>query len=384
LDIKDFRNGSMGKCIKTKHGYWSFIPSPLPPRLRYDLSMVNLLSEADRALGELAGVGRLLPNPHLLINPYIRREAVLSSRIEGTQASLSDLFIFEASPSEPTRGPDIQEVINYVKTLEYGLQRVKTLPLSLRLVREIHQELLTGVRGGYATPGEFRVTQNWIGPPGCTLDEAIFVPPAPTEMGDALGAWEKYLHSKPGEPPLLQCALMHYQFEAIHPFVDGNGRVGRLLITVFLCERGYLPQPLLYLSAYFEKQRDEYYRRLLMVSQRNDWRGWIEFYLRGVIEQSRDAIENAKKILDLQAKYRQALSVKSLPKATHAVLDDLFVNPFITIQRASQKWNMRYQTIQAAIERLVELGILQEVTQKRRHRMFRATELFNLISGETA
>jgi Fic family protein len=346
--------------------------------------MVNLLSEADRALGELAGVGRLLPNPHLLINPYIRREAVLSSRIEGTQASLSDLFIFEASPSEPTRGPDIQEVINYVKTLEYGLQRVKTLPLSLRLVREIHQELLTGVRGGYATPGEFRVTQNWIGPPGCTLDEAIFVPPAPTEMGDALGAWEKYLHSKPGEPPLLQCALMHYQFEAIHPFVDGNGRVGRLLITFFLCERGYLPQPLLYLSAYFEKQRDEYYRRLLMVSQRNDWRGWIEFYLRGVIEQSRDAIENAKKILDLQAKYRQALSVKSLPKATHAVLDDLFVNPFITIQRASQKWNMRYQTIQAAIERLVELGILQEVTQKRRHRMFRATELFNLISGETA
>ncbi len=305
----------------------------------------------------------------------------MSSRIEGTQASLSDLFIFEAAPAENSHPPDIREVINYVHTMEYGLQRVKTLPLSLRLVCEIHQRLLEGVRGAHTPSGDFRSTQNWIGSPGCTLEEASFVPPPDEDMKIALDNWEKYLHSKANEPPLIQCGLMHYQFEVIHPFIDGNGRVGRLLITFFLCERAYLPQPLLYLSAYFERHREEYYRRLLMVSQRADWRGWIEFFLRGVIVQSQDAIKNAQQILDLYARYRQMLSGKQLPKATHALLDDLFVNPYITIHWASKRLKLRYQTVQAAIERLVKLGILRQISQKRRYKMYCAVEFLNILSS---
>ncbi|MGH7372019.1 MAG: Fic family protein, partial [Candidatus Methylomirabilales bacterium] len=248
MDPAEFSGSPSGKVVRTPQGYWAFVPNPLPPPIQYDPETVGLLSDADRGLGHLAGIGQLLPNPHLLIAPYIRREAVLSSRIEGTQASLSDLLYFEAAEEEPPRAPDVQEVQNYVRAMEYGLKQLKKLPLSLRLVREIHAILMGGVRGEQRRPGEFRQTQNWIGPPGCSLVEATFVPPPVSEMNDALGAWEKFLHEVKDIPPLVQCAVLHYQFEAIHPFLDGNGRAGRLLITFFLCERGYLPQPLLYLS----------------------------------------------------------------------------------------------------------------------------------------
>ena len=277
MDSKDFEKSAAGRCIKTLKNYWAFIPNPLPPSIIYK-DLINLLSEADRLLGELSGTGRTLLNPYLLIGPYTRREAVSSSRIEGTEASLSDLFYFEAAETEKPKVSDVKEVKNYVKAMEAGIKRLKDLPISVRLIREIHKILMQGVRGEQAEPGELRKSQNWIGRQGCTLNEATFVPPPIDEMAKALSDWENYLHSNPKEPPLIQCALMHYQFEAIHPFLDGNGRIGRLLITFFLCEKGFLTQPLLYLSEFFEKHRSEYYSRLLGVSQRGEWKEWIEFF----------------------------------------------------------------------------------------------------------
>jgi len=383
MDPRDFKSSAAGRCIKTPQGYWTFIPNPLPPDISYDPKLTALLSEADRSLGQLAGVGRLILNPRLLVAPYIRREAVLSSRIEGTQASLGDLFFFEAAPAEALRAPDVREVHNYVRALEYGLARLKDLPLSSRLVREIHARLMEGVRGAQATPGEYRQTQNWIGPPGCTLNEATFVPPPVLEIEEAIGTWEKYLYSETIEPPLVQCALMHYQFEVIHPFLDGNGRVGRLLITFFLCERGHLPQPLLYLSAFFERHRDEYYRRLLAVSQEGDWLGWIAFFLRGVNEQATDAIQTAQRILDLQSTYRKLIQGRRTPSPTLGILDRLFVNPYVTITGAQKKHDVSFHTAQAAIDLLVEAKILREVTGQQRNRIYCAEELLRTIEGES-
>jgi len=377
---EDFANSAAGQCKRTPQGYWAFVPNPLPPKIDYLSSLVSLLSDADRALGELAGVGRLLPNPHLLIAPYIRREALLSSRIEGTQATLDDLLLFEAVPSKGDLEPDLLEVTNYIRTMEYGLKRLETLPISCRLVGEIHKYLVQEVRGRYSTSGEFRTSQNWIGPPGCTLNEATFVPPPVQEMKDAMSDWEKYLHSEPGEPPLVRCGLMHYQFEAIHPFLDGNGRVGRLLITFFLCQRGYLPQPLLYLSAYFERNRAEYYDRLLRVSTAGDWLGWLGFFLRGIVTQAKDAVNWSAQLIDLHENYRRRLLGKRVPKGAHGIVDELFVNPYITISGASKRWSVSYKTARSAIEKLAELNILEEVTGQKRNRVYRASELLHMLS----
>jgi Fic family protein len=378
---EDFTKSTAGQCIRTPQDYWAFVPNPLPPKIDYPVSLVGLISDANRALGELAGVGRRLPNPHLLIAPYIRREALLSSRIEGTQATLDDLFLFEAVPSRGRLEPDLRELINYIRAMEYGLKRLEELPISCRLVREIHKYVVEGVRGSHATPGEFRTKQNWIGPPGCTLNEATLVPPPVQEMKDALSKWEKYLHSEPSEPLLVQCALMHYQFEAIHPFVDGNGRVGRLLITFFLCERGYLPQPLLYLSAYFERNQDEYYDRLLRVSTVGDWHGWLEFFLGGVVTQAKEAVNWSVQLTDLHENYRRRLVGKRVPTGIHGIVDELFVNPYVTITAASKRWDVSYPTARSAIETLVRLNILEEVTGRRRDRVYCARELLRIFSG---
>lgn len=383
MNPEEFRNSPSGKVIRTLEGYWAFVPHPLPPPIEYDTETVELLSEADRGLGNLAGIGQLLPNPHLLIAPYIRREAVLSSRIEGTQASLSDLLYFEAAEEEPPRAPDVREVQNYVRAMEYGLERLNRLPLSLRRVREIHARLMRGVRGEEKRPGEFRQIQNWIGPPGCSLAEATFVPPPVPEMMESLGGWEKFLHEARGIPPLIQCAMMHYQFEAIHPFVDGNGRVGRLLITFFLCERGHLPQPLLYLSAFFERYRDEYYARLLEVSRRGDWMGWIRFFLRGFATQASDAVTNSQRILALQQRYRQQLQRHKATTTTLAMVDELFLNPYVTTTRLTERLGVSFPTAQAAIDRLVYAKILREVTGRQRNRIYCAEELLRTIEGES-
>jgi Fic family protein len=382
MNPESFLSNSSGKVIRTREGYWAFVPNPLPPPIEYDSQTVRLLSEADRGLGNLAGIGQLLPNPHLLIAPYVRREAVSSSRIEGTQTSLSDLLFFEAAKEEPPRAPDVQEVRNYVRAMEYGIARLEHLPLSLRLVREIHARLMHGVRGGDEKPGEFRQRQNWIGPPGCSLTEATFVPPPVPEMSAALNDWEKFLHEAKDIPPLVQCALMHYQFEVIHPFGDGNGRVGRLLITFFLCEHGHLPQPLLYLSAFFERHRDEYYARLLEVSKSGDWRGWIQFFLRGLARQASDAVTNSQRIVALQQQYReQLLKHKSGPTAL-AIADELFINPYVTATRLSKRLRASFPTVQASIYRLVQVGILREITGRKRNRIYCAEELLRTIEGE--
>lgn len=382
MNPEDFRASSVGQCIRIPPGYWAFIPHPLPPQLKLDWDLVRLLSEADRALSELSGAGRLLLNPHLLIGPYMRREAVLSSRIENTQAGMGDLFLFEADESELPGAPDVREVANYMRATDYGLARLKELPISIRLVREIHQRLMEGVRGEHGRPGELRQSQNWIGPPGCTLNNATYVPPPVHEMFGALGAWEKYLHSDVKEPLLIQCAFMHYQFEAIHPFIDGNGRVGRILITFFLCERGALSQPLLYISAFFERYRDEYYRRLLAVGQKGDWRGWIEFFLRGVTVQAQEALEGANQILDLHDKYRTMLGGRRVPQAALRLIERLFVSPVVSVARLSEIWEMPFPAVQRGVERLMELGILSEMTGQRRNRLYVAHDLLRVLGTD--
>lgn len=382
MNPEEFKNSTAGKCIKTSGGYWVFIPNPLPPRINYDKNLIRLLSEADRLLGELSGTGRLLPNPYLLIAPYIRREAVSSSRIEGTQASLNDLFFFEAAETEKPRVPDVREVRNYVRAMEYGIGRLKDLPISARLIREIHRVLMAEVRGKHATPGEVRRSQNWIGPPGCSLNDATYVPPPVDEMKQALSDWERYLHSNPDEPPLIQCALIHYQFEAIHPFLDGNGRIGRLLITFFLCERGYLTQPLLYLSVFFERFREEYYSKLLAISQRGDWEGWVRFFLRGVVNQSNEAISDANKILKLHSEYERMLEeTKKIPESAHRLIDEIFLNPVISISVLSKKWNMPFMSVRRGVSRLVEIGILSEVGERKRNKLFVAPKLRELLTA---
>ncbi|MBW2001120.1 MAG: Fic family protein [Deltaproteobacteria bacterium] len=382
MNPKDFESSSAGLCIKTLKDYWTFIPHPLPPDINYDKPLIRLLSDADRVLGELSGTGRLLANPYLLIAPYIRREAVSSSRIEGTQASLNDLFYFEATESEKPEAPDVREVKNYVRAMEYGIDRLEKLPISIRLICEIHRVLIEDVRGYHATPGEIRRSQNWVGPPGCSLQEATYVPPPVEEMKNALGEWEKYLHSASDAPPLIQCALMHYQFEAIHPFLDGNGRVGRLLITFFLWEKGLLAQPLLYLSAFFDRFRDEYYSRLLSVSKHGDWRGWIEFFLRGVVNQAKDAISDAKKIIELHEEYRCRLeTTKKIPEASYRLIEEIFVSPVLSITGLSKKWNMPFNSVKTGVLRLVKIGILREATGRKRNKLYAASDLIKLLSA---
>ncbi len=380
MDPIQFEQSTAGRCVQQPEGYWAFIPNPLPPHLDLDWELAGLLAEANARVGELSGAGRLLSNPHLLIQPYIRREAVLSSRIENTQAGMDDLFFFEADESEPPRIPDVREVANYVRAMEYGLERLKTLPVSRRLVREIHEQLMNGVRGGHARPGEFRRTQNWIGPARCTLMQATYVPPPVGDMTEALSAWEKYLNEAPREPPLIQCALMHYQFEAIHPFIDGNGRVGRLLITFLLYERGLLSLPLLYLSAFFERYRDEYYRRLLAVSQQGDWRGWIEYFLRGVATQAQEACDNAGAILDLNQEIQnQVRTAGKAPRHTLRIVDRLFKNPVVSVSNLAKELKLQYPSVQRGIEFLQGLGVLEEVTGQRRNRLYMSPRLINIL-----
>jgi Fic family protein len=333
-------------------------------------------------------VGRTTPNPHLLIGPFMRREAVLSSRIEGTQADIVDLYAYEVgqlplpgmelSPSEA----DVREVLNYVRALEYGLERLNTLPVSLRLIRELHERLLAGVRGEHATPGEFRRRQNWIGRPGCTLNEATFVPPPVPQMRDALDAFEKYLHVGDVHPPLVRLAMVHFQFEAIHPFVDGNGRIGRLLISLLLVQWDLMPLPLLYLSAFFHRHRQDYYELLMAVSERGAWLDWIFFFLRGVAEQAQDAIFRAKRLQDLQAAWRQRLTRPRGSALPLRLAESLFASPVLTIPEAQRLLGVTYPSAQRNVQKLVEAGILRQVGESSYGRTFVATEILQVI-GES-
>ena len=347
-----------------------------------DLGLVNLLSKADITLGKLSGAGQLLPNPRLLIRPFIRREAVTSSRIENTQSGLDDLFLFEADQTEPALASDIKEVLNYVRAMEYGIKGLEDLPISSRLICEIHGILMEGVRGEHATPGFMRTSQNWIGSPGCTLTDATYIPPPVPEMQQCFSDLEKYIHSDPQEPPLIQCALVHYQFEAIHPFIDGNGRIGRLLITFMLLKKNLLSQPLLYLSDFFERYRDEYYRSLLNVSQKGDWRAWLTFFLNGVYQQSEDALLTVQKLLALQSEYRALATGRKVPKVVNRLIDYLFASPAISISELSKAWRIPFPTVQRGVNYLIEKGKLIEITGRERNRLFVAHEISNIIMTE--
>ena len=379
MDASRFGQNSPGHLIRCPQGYLAFVPNPLEPSLNLDMPLVVALSGADRALSELAGVARTLPNPHLLIAPFMRREAVLSSRIEGTQASFSDLLFFEAANLGERETPDVREVANYVRALEYGLDRLDQLPLSLRLLREMHARLLEGVRGQNLTPGEFRRSQNWIGPPGCTLMDATFVPPPVDEMNTQLGLLEKYLHTQSPLPPLIRLAMVHYQFEAIHPFLDGNGRIGRLLITLLLCTEKLLPQPLLYLSAYFEKYRDEYYRNLLGVSEAGRWEQWITFFLRAVAVQARDAVRRSDELLALWREYRARLQEARSSALALRLVDDLFQYPALTNPAISKRLAITPRSAQLNIDKLRRAGIVQEATGHRRNRVYIAPEIIRIV-----
>jgi Fic family protein len=313
----------------------------------------------------------------LLIYPFVRKEAVLSSRIEGTQSSLSDLLLFEATKAEKQR--DVKEVQNYVHAIEYGLKRLEELPLSLRLIRELHAILMEGVRGEQATPGEFRQSQNWIGPPGCTLDDATFMPPPVAEMKESLDQLEKFLHADTQLPPLVELALIHYQFETIHPFLDGNGRIGRLLITLFLCQRSILNKPLLYLSAFFERHRQEYYDRLLEVSQRGAWRQWLEFFLQAVVTQSDDAVRRARRLLDLHRTYYQTSLGKHLPPTAMKLVELIFVKPVLNARVTQESLKVTYPGAQKAINALVEQGILAEITGGKRNKVYEARRILEIL-----
>ena len=379
MDISKLSKSPAGRTVKAPQGYWAFLPHALPPKVEYTSWLVSSLSEADRALGALEGMGRILPNANLLVMPYMRREAVLSSKIEGTQASLSDLFLFEAAKTEPPRASDVREVSNYVVAMRHGLKRLPDLPLSLRLIREIHEKLLSGMRGQEQAPGEFRKRQNWVGPKSCRLEDAIYVTPPVGEMQTLLDDWEKYAHQRAATPPLIQCAILHSQFESIHPFLDGNGRVGRLLITLFLCERGHLSQPFLYLSGYLEKNRDEYYERLQKVRESGDWNGWVEFFLRAVSNQAKDALECAHRILKLKQTYRDRLQKKWSSAAVLTLLDSLFLNPYVTVIGAAERMEVSYNAAQNALGKLGRLKIVKEITGQKRNRMFCAQELLHVI-----
>lgn len=384
MNIEKFKNSPTGQLIKTAANYWAFAPNPLPPKGldKFPVEFVEILSEADRGIGALRSLSKLIPNPNLLVIPYIRKEAVQSSKIEGTQASLSDIFYYEASKEKP-KNVDVLEVLNYVRAMNYGLSRLKELSLSLRLVREIHLKLMEGVRGEKMHPGEFRNSQNWVGPSGCSLNNATYVPPPVEEMKEALSQWEKFLHADDSLAPLVRCALMHYQFEAIHPFLDGNGRVGRLLITFYLCERGYLEYPILYLSDFFERQRNEYYDLLLGVSQEGNWDAWLIYFVRGVATQSKIAEETGHKILDLQKRYRQRLQKESVSTPVFQLTDMLFLNPFVSLPGISNYLKITWPTAKASVDRLVKFGILQEVSGRKRSRIYCAKELLNIFAGDS-
>lgn len=366
-----------GRHVRQPGGYTAYIPHPLPPKLDWSPQLVRSLSDADRLLGRLAGEGASLPNPHLLLRPFVAREAVLSSRIEGTHATLGELLAAEAGAVVERSPDDLREVGNYVTALEHGVQRLKTLPLSLRLVCEIHGKLMHNVRGGHATPGEFRRSQNWIGRPGCTLQTATYVPPPPDELMTCLGALETFLHDHT-LPPLVQIALAHYQFEAIHPFLDGNGRAGRLLITLFLVERRILPTPLLYLSAFFEATRRDYYDGLLAVSQRGEWESWLQYFLNGVARQSEDALSRAQRINSHLAKWRKAVAGAS-SKIPTLLIDELAANPFLTIGKAAKDLGVAYTTVQRAMESLEKFRIITEISGAKRDRVFCAKALLDIL-----
>jgi Fic family protein len=373
-----------GRYVSQSTGYRAFQPEPLPPTppVQFDGELWRLLSDADRAVAKLDAYASILPNPELFVAMYVRKEAVLSSQIEGTQSTLEDVLEFEANAPPDRQPKDVEEVVNYVRAMNHGLQRLTELPLSLRLIREIHAELMHGVRGANKTPGEFRTSQNWIGPPSATLATATFVPPPPQEVMNCLGNLEKYFHDARADTPvLILCGLAHAQFETIHPFLDGNGRVGRLLITFLLCEDGVLKKPLLYLSHYLKANRTEYYDRLNAIRFRGDWEGWLKFFLRGVATVGAEAAQTSDRIIEMRERHRAdfANNANAL-----RLLDVLLGRPLVSVQMCSDFLGVSFVTANRLVDMFTERGLLREITGRRRGRFFRYQPYLDLLRDRDA
>jgi Fic family protein len=376
-----------GRYVRQPSGYRAFIPAPLPPKpaVRIAGELQGLVADANLALGRLDGSIQTLPNPDLFVFMYVRKEAVLSSQIEGTQGSLQDLLAAEAKILAPGEAPaDVDEVVNYVRAMNHGLARLSKLPVSVRLIREIHRALLEGVRGSRLTPGELRRSQNWIGPGGCTLAEATFVPPPADEVPLALGVLERFLHEDDAVPLLVKIGLAHAQFETIHPFLDGNGRIGRLLITFLLCERRVLQKPVLYLSHYLKRHRQAYYDHLQAVRDAGEWERWLTFFLRGVVEVSAQATDTARRILALREEHRSRIT-EHFGRAAgngHRVLEELFDHPIMSVNDVRRLTRTTYPAANQLVQRFVDREILTEITGQARHRRFRYAAYVRLFDEE--
>ncbi|MDQ3435399.1 MAG: Fic family protein [Actinomycetota bacterium] len=383
MDAAHYAGTEFGLARRTAgpHGYIAYFPRPIPRSV--PISPENLLrvADAEAALGRLAGAGRLLPHPQLLVGPYLRREAVASTRIEGTQASLVE--VFDAEASDQPLGPDVEEVVNYVRAMEIGLQRLHTLPVSTRLIREMHAVILAGVRGRERQPGELRTTQNWIGPVGATIETATFVPPPADELGNLLTDLEYFIHEEPQVPPLVQAALVHYQFETIHPFLDGNGRLGRLLVVFFLVVRDRLPAPLLYLSPYFESRREQYYAALQGVREQGDFDRWLGLFLDAVRTQAVDAVARAERLTDLRERYR--IEVQAATRgAANQLVDLAFEQPVLNARAVERRLDISRPAALNALRQLAELQVLTEVPGGPRGQLrWRAQEILDVLTSET-
>lgn len=376
MDATQFTENASGSIVPAPDGYPAFVPDPAPRELSLSDASLAALDEASNQLGVLQGIGRQIRDPHLLISPYMSREAVLSSRIEGTQTTMSDVYAADLEQMELIESADVREVQNYRTAHRHGLR--SELPLSLRLIRDLHRWLMKGVRGQERHPGEFRTYQNFIGAP--IGSEATYVPPPVPQMMELLDDLERLLHEE-ALRPLVQAAVVHYQFEAIHPFGDGNGRVGRLLIPLFLRSRGLLPQPLLYLSAYFERSRSDYYEKLLRVSTHGDWNGWVLYFLAGVAAQAREAADLADRLLALHNGYRETLQAKHVTANALALIDALFENPLMYTARAETVLGVSAPTARSTIRTLEAEGILEEITNRSWRKIYRAEEIYSLLRG---
>lgn len=383
MKTTEFSQDAPGKVIKTLEGYNAFIPDKLPPHLKWSTKLLSKLASAERSIARLEEVGKNFPLPHIVVRPFIRKEAVLSSQIEGTRTTFEQLLTYEAQQLSLFGDvEDRQEVHNYVLALDYGLKRLETLPISVRLIREMHGILLKGVRGEAMTPGEVRRSQNWIGRPGATLEDARYVPPPYDDMAACLFELEKFIHQESDIPALIKIGLIHYQFEAIHPFLDGNGRIGRLLITMLLVTWGLLTQPLLYLSSFIEKNRTEYYDRLLAVTQKGQWEEWLLFFLDGVDAQAKDAIDCIQALQILRLDYQKLFSKDRSRKHLAQMVDYFISTPISSIKQAKTDTDLgNFLTIERYFQKLEALGIIQEVTGKARGRVYRADKILQILKG---
>jgi len=377
-----FRAGHYEKQVVG--GYRAFLPRPLPPNLPlvYDNDLLALLSRADRALGRLDGATKVLPDPDLFVAMYVRKEAVLSSQIEGTQATLVDVLEFESGGSAPEHR-DVEEVVNHIRAMNHGLARLEEIPVSLRLIREIHEHLMAGVRGHERSPGDFRTSQNWVGQPGSTIATATHVPPPPHALLEHLGHLESFIHATDPLPDLIKVGLVHCQFETIHPFLDGNGRVGRLLITFLLCEMEVMKRPLLYISHYFRAHKEVYYERLQAVRDSGDWEGWLKFFLEAVCRVSEEATETARSIAQMREDHRRMVAESFGATATKALalLESLYMQPVTNVNQVRRTIGGAYSNANTLVARLESMGLLREMSGQKRNRRFSYAPYLELLDS---